>query len=173
MQAPAAQIAVVTPVCLSKATDIMLPRTAATAFGVRISMDSPGRIRCLLTARTTLPSGSVTTARPGSSLIVTWESSRTVRMALPPRRTRTMELSCVLMRSRPNTSSLNLSASGFGSAGRATVARPSIVVTTPTASGVCAATGGGRNDAVTAAAAAIHVHRLIVCASGFFSRASA
>ncbi len=150
-----------------KPTARMLPRTAATAFGVRISMDSPGRMRCLATARTTLPSGSVTTARPGSSLIVTWESSRTVRMALPPSSTRTREFSCVLMRSRPNTSSLNLSASGLGSAGRATVARPSIVVTMPTASEVCAATGGGRNDAAIAATAAIHVHRLIVCASVF------
>src|SRR6267378_677215 len=41
----------------------MLPRTAAAAFGVRISMDSPGRMRCFATASTTLPSGSVTTAR--------------------------------------------------------------------------------------------------------------
>ena len=36
----------------------MLPRTAATAFGVRISIDSPGRIRCFCTASTTLPLGS-------------------------------------------------------------------------------------------------------------------
>ena len=96
--------------------------------------------------------------------------SRTVRMALPPSSTRTREFSCVLMRSRPNTSSLNLSASGLGSAARATVTRPSIVVTTPTVSEVCAATGGGRNDA---AIAAIHVQRLIVCASVSCSRASA
>jgi hypothetical protein len=141
----------------------MLPRTAATAFGVRISMDSPGRMRCLATASTTLPLGSVTTARPGSSLIVTSESSRTVRMALPPSSTRISEFSWVLMRSRPNTSSLNLSASGTVSAGRATVARPSRVVTTPTASDVCASAGPGRGAVATSAAStAIAVHRVIV-----------
>ncbi len=139
----------------------MLPRTAATALGVRISIDSPGRMRCLATASTTLPLGNVTTARPGSSLMVTWDSSRTVRIALPPMSTRTSEFSCVLMRSRTNTSSLNFRASGTETVGRATVARPSRVVTTPTASDVCAFDAATGAIAPSAASTAIAVHRVI------------
>jgi hypothetical protein len=47
-------------------------------------------------------------------------------------------------------------------AGRATVTRPSIVVTTPTASEVWASIGIGRSAPASAAITASVVHRLIV-----------
>ncbi len=76
-----------------------VPRTEATAVGVRISIVSPGRISFRATARAILPDCRSTVARPGSSVMVRTDSSRTVTRAFPPRSTRTIELSFVAIRS--------------------------------------------------------------------------
>ena len=64
-------------------------------------MGSPGFIRERVTARLTFPiAKSTMEGRPGSSVIVSSDSSLTVTRALSPMSTRTIERSCVLIRSR-------------------------------------------------------------------------
>lgn len=77
------------------------PRTEATAFGVWIWTVSPGAMSWRTTAGANLPPDRSRPARPPASVIVSSESSRTVTMALPPRRTRKSDFSAVAMRSRP------------------------------------------------------------------------
>ena len=55
-----------------------VPRMAATAFWVRISTISPGRIRCLATPMAILPAPRSTVERPDCSVITSSDSSRTV-----------------------------------------------------------------------------------------------
>ena len=109
-----------------------VPRTATTAFGVLISMVSPGFIRALLTATAVRPAVREIVDVPGTSVIVRTDISRAVTVALPPSRTRTADFSAVVMRSRSKTSSLNLSGAGPGRAARVTIAVPSSIATTPT-----------------------------------------
>jgi hypothetical protein len=49
---------------------------------------------------------------PTDSSSVTWDCSRMVREPLPPRRTRTVDLSFVVIWSRKKTSSLNFNIAG-------------------------------------------------------------
>ena len=79
----------------STSTTKTVPRTAAVAFGERISITSPGRMRPLTTATPIFPDARFTVTRPASSVTVRTDSSRTVMRALPPRRTRTSECCCV------------------------------------------------------------------------------
>ena len=58
-----------------------VPRIPATAFGVRTSTRSPGRIRSRATATRPLPTSTVAT--PGTSVMVTAENSRTVKTDRP------------------------------------------------------------------------------------------
>ncbi len=74
-----------------------VPRIAAIAFGVRISITSPGRMRCRTTPIAILPAVRSTLERPVSSLMVRDESSRPVTSALPPSSTRTTDFSAVAM----------------------------------------------------------------------------
>ncbi len=77
-----------------------VPRTAATAFGVRTWMTSPEDINARATARPSLPFARPTMeGRPGSSVMVRSDNSRTVTRALPPKSTRTNDFSLVLIRS--------------------------------------------------------------------------
>ena len=108
-----------------------VPRTAATALGVLTSMVSPGFIFSRATATAILPESRSIVERPGISVMVNAERSRTVTTALPPSRSRTIERSAVTIRSLRKTSSLNFRATGWGRATRAAVTRPSSVVTTP------------------------------------------
>jgi hypothetical protein len=128
---PPAQPSLATPPTHVTSATSRLPRIPATALGVRISITSPGFMRLFATPRASFPLVRSTAARPGSSVSVKTESSRIVTSALPPRRARTMEFSLVSIRSRTNRSSLNLSGIGWGTTGRATVACPCTVVTTP------------------------------------------
>ncbi len=73
--------------------------------------------------------------RPGASLIVTADRSRTVTIDLPPSSTRASECSPVVIVSWKKTSSLNFSATGRGDAARRAVTLPSSVVTMPTFAG--------------------------------------
>src|SRR5437870_4683868 len=68
-----------------------VPRTATTAFGVLISMVSPGFIRALLTATAVRPAVREIVDVPGTSVIVRTDISRAVTVALPPSRTRTAD----------------------------------------------------------------------------------
>src|SRR5438128_889466 len=111
-----------------------VPRIAMTAFGVLISITSPGFINPLATATAMRPAPRLIVATPGTSVIVRTDRSRAVTVALPPSSTRTSDRSPVVIRSRRNRSSLNCSGRGSGSETRATVASPSMVVTTPTRS---------------------------------------
>ena len=115
----------------STSTITMVPRMLATAFGVRISIVSPGFMRSLATAIAARPTPMLTVETPGTSVIVSDERSRTVTIALPPSRMRATESSPVLRRSCTKTSSLNFSGTGCDSDTRATVAVPCSVVTTP------------------------------------------
>ena len=101
-----------TPLTRRVSTTTKLPRIPTIAFGVWISTTSPGRTRVFARLRASLPSGRLTMCRLGSSVTVSSERSRTVTSALPPNRIRTIERSPVPIRSRTNTSSLNLSAAG-------------------------------------------------------------
>src|SRR5262245_5669533 len=107
---------------------------AVMAFGVLISTTSPGFIRAFETATEMRPSPSCTVATPGTSVMVSTDRSRAVTVALPPSSTRTNDRSPVVMRSRRNTASLNCRGCAPGSLRRATVAVPSMLVTTPTRS---------------------------------------
>ncbi len=101
------------PGCIgSTSTTKTVPRTAAVAFGERISMISPGRMRAFTTATPTLPDCRSTVTRPSSSVTVRTDSSRTVMSALPPRSTRTSERSRVWIRSRAKISSRMRSETG-------------------------------------------------------------
>jgi len=116
----------------STSTTKTVPRTAAVAFGVRISMISPGRMRAFTTATPILPDCRSTVTRPASSVTVSTDSSRTVMRALPPRSTRTSERSRVWIRSRTKISSRMRSDTGRAAAtARSKVASPFTVVTTP------------------------------------------
>ncbi len=108
-----------------------VPRTPATALGVRIMISSPGRIFSRATASANLPESSSIVDRPGTSVIVRIERSRTVTTALPPSSIRASDLSPVVTVSCRNTSSLNFSGTGLGCATRRAVTLPSSVVTTP------------------------------------------
>src|SRR3989475_263052 len=94
-------------------------------------MVSPGRILSRSTATATFPESRSIVDRPGSSVMVSVERSRTVTSALPPSRSRTTERSSVTIRSFRKTSSLNFRATGWRRAARAAVTRPWSVVTTP------------------------------------------
>src|SRR5262245_48754195 len=109
-----------------------------TAFGVLISTSSPGRMRDLSTATEIRPLTTSIVDKPGTSVSVTTERSRTVTMALPPSSIRANAWSPVATRSLRNTSSLNFSGVG-DAATRVTVTGPTTVVATPTRS--CAAAG--------------------------------
>src|SRR5262245_47336804 len=141
-----------------------VPRTAATAFGVLTSICSPGRILSLATATATLPESRSTVERPGTSVIVSAERSRTVTTALPPRRSRARERSPVTTRSLTKTSSLNFSATGCAAVVRAAVTLPSRVVTTP-AFVVWAKTGPGSNPAMSDTATIVRPTRVIAAPS--------
>src|SRR2546422_2705080 len=122
------------PACaVARITSVMktVPRTPATAFDVRTSMLSPGRILSRATASAILPASRSIVDLPGTSVIVSDERSRTVTTALPPSSIRAIALSPVVTLSFTKTSSLNLSGCGCGSATRVTVTLPSSVVTTP------------------------------------------
>src|SRR5256886_12253227 len=95
-----------------------VPRIAVTAFGVLISITSPGFINPLATATAMRPAPRLIVATPGTSVIVRTDRSRAVTVALPPSSTRTSERSPVVIRSRRKRSSLNLSSWGSGSATR-------------------------------------------------------
>ena len=109
-----------------------VPRIPATAFGVRISICSPGFIRSFTTARAILPPVTSRVAVCADSLMVNAERSRTVTTALPPSRMRASALSPVTMRSATNTSSRCLSGIPCGTDTRVSVAEPCNVVTMPT-----------------------------------------
>ena len=114
------------------------PRTPATAFGVRISMTSPARIRSRATASANFPDSMSMVDRPGTSVMVTTERSRTVTTALPPRSMRASDSEPVVILSCTRTSSLNFSGTGCcGADACVAVTFPSSVVTTP-ALGACA-----------------------------------
>ena len=68
-----------------------VPRTPATAFGVLISMLSPGFMRSLATASAILPADMLIVDVVWVSVIVRLECSRTVTTALPPSRMRTRD----------------------------------------------------------------------------------
>src|SRR5438128_2537439 len=89
-----------------------------------------------------LPESRSMVERPGSSVMVRAERSRTVTTARPPRRRRARERSPVTTRSLTKTSSLNLRATGCGVAVRAAVTWPSRVVTTPALSAWAVAMAG-------------------------------
>src|SRR5436190_1075918 len=114
-----------------------VPRMPATAFGVRTSMRSPGRMRSRATATATRPLATSTVATPGTSVIVTVEYSRIVTTARPPSRTRAKESLSVAMRSRTKTAARSSSGLADAAGARTTVTLPSSVVTTPARS--CAA----------------------------------
>src|SRR3989442_945514 len=143
----------VVPVARETSATTTVPRTPATAFCVRISIDSPGFILSLAMASAILPASRSIVDLPGTSVIVSDERSRTVTTALPPSSIRAIALSPVVTLSFTNTSSLNLSGCGCGSATRVTVTLPSSVVTTP-ARGACPKTRGGQNVATARMAAA-------------------
>ena len=65
-----------------------VPRTPTTALGVRTSTDSPGASFSRATASPIFPDSRLMYERPGLSVIVTTERSRTVTIDLPPSRTR-------------------------------------------------------------------------------------
>ncbi len=123
----------VTAPCVS--TTIVVPRTAATAFGVRTRTVSPGRRRGRATLNAMPPDLRSTVACVGSSVMRRTESSRTVSTALRSRRRRTKERSAVRIVSVPKTPSLKRSAAGAAATPPAVrVACPERVVTTPTGS---------------------------------------
>ncbi len=93
-----------------------VPRMAATAFWVRISTVSPGRIRWRATPMATLPKNSWTVEIPDWSTSSSSESSRTVRRAFFPSSSRANDWAAVLMRSRRKTSSLKRSGCGVDEA---------------------------------------------------------
>jgi hypothetical protein len=132
-----------------------VPRTPATAFGVRTSIVSPAVIFWRAAASPILPVSSSITERPGTSVIVSTDRSRIVTSALPPSRKRAIDCSPVVMRSRRNTSSLNLSATGSGLADRTAVTVPSRVVTTPARVGWPNASDGLSADSSSSAIAAM------------------
>jgi hypothetical protein len=101
-----------------------VPRMPATAFGVRISIDSRGRMRSLATESAIVPDARSTLDIRGDSVIVTTDRSRTVTSALPPRRMRTSDSSPVAIRSLRNTGSRKLSDRGAARLARVTVAVP-------------------------------------------------
>jgi len=129
-----------------------VPRTPATAFGVRIWISSPGRIFSRAAARANLPEASSSVERPGTSVTVSTERSRTVTTALPPRSMRARDLSPVVMVSRRNTSSLNFRETGAGRATRRAVTLPSRVVTTPAFSSWAIAMEGVSRAAISSTA---------------------
>ena len=141
-----------------------VPRTAATAFGVLTSICSPGCILSLATATAILPESRSTVERPGTSVIVRAERSRTVTTALPPSRSRARERSPVTTRSLTKTSSLNFSATGCAAVVRAAVTLPSRVVTTP-AFVACAATEPGHIPASSESATTIRPTPVIAASS--------
>ena len=87
----------------------IVPRMAATAFGVLISTDSPGFMRLLSTASAILPPVIPMVEVRAVSVILSCERSRTVTTALPPSRMRASDSSPIVIRSWTYTSSLNLS----------------------------------------------------------------
>ena len=134
-----------------------VPRMPATAFGVLMSMDSPGFMRSLTTARATRPIETLSVEAPGASVRVRTERSRTVTIALPPSRMRATEASPVVMRSCTNTASLNLSGSDSFVVARTTVAVPCSVVTTPAFVSWAGAGGGQASASASSEASAVSV----------------
>jgi hypothetical protein len=122
---------------VSQSALIVVPRTAATAFGVRICNSSPGRKSCLATLTRIAPDESSCTDRVppagrGSSRTSRRLSSLTVTVLLPPKRIRTNDLSAVSTTSRITRPSLKRSSTGVGTVGRVKRAVPCRAVTTPT-----------------------------------------
>ena len=106
-----------------------VPRTAATAFGVRMTTSSPGRISCFATLTNMAPEDNsmvdrVAPVGSSSSRTSRRDSSRSVTVLLPPNRTRTRDFSWVSMVSRIRTPSLKRRATGPGAAGRLNCALP-------------------------------------------------
>ncbi len=123
----------VTAPCVS--TTIVVPRTAATAFGVRTRTVSPGRSRGRATLNAMPPALRSTAACVASSVMRRTDSSRTVSTALRSSSMRTKERSAVRIVSAPKMPSLNRRGAGASPAALAVrVACPARVVTTPTGS---------------------------------------
>ena len=113
-------------------TTIVVPRTAATAFGVRTSTVSPGRRRGRATLNAMPPAFRSIPAWVASSVMRRTDSSRTVSSALRSSNMRTKERSAVRIVSAPKMPSLNRSGAGVSPAMLAVrVACPDRVVTTP------------------------------------------
>ncbi len=149
----------------STSTTKTVPRTAAVAFGVRISMISPGRIRAFTTATPIFPDCRSTVTRPASSVTVSTDSSRTVMSALPPSSTRTSERSWVWMRSFTKISSRRRSDTGCAAAtARNNLASPFTVVTTPALSSDCATASAGPAQISATATARVLMRNMIALA---------
>ena len=144
-------------------TATTVPRTAAIAFGVRMSTLSPGFIFSRATARLSVPDVRAMVDLPGTSVMVTRECSRSVSRAVPPRRTRASAWSPVTILSWRNTSSRYFSATGSGAVAWVATTLPWSWVTTPALTPWAGASVGPRSSATDEASAAMRGLEIAIC----------